>query len=35
MLDLLFAGATLVLGALALAYARGCASLMPEDSDER
>lgn len=35
MLDLLFVGATLVLGALSLAYVRGCGALQPEDPDER
>lgn len=35
MLDLLLVAATLLLGALSLAYVRGCAALLPEDRDER
>jgi hypothetical protein len=35
MADALFVLATLLLGALALLYVRGCAALLPEDRDER
>ena len=35
MLDVLFLGATLLLGALGLLYVRGCAGLVVRDHDER
>lgn len=35
MLDALFLGATLLLGALSLLYVRGCAALLHGDRDER
>jgi hypothetical protein len=35
MLDVLLLGATLILGALALLYIRGCAALLNGDRDER
>ena len=35
MADLLFVLLTLLLGAVALLYVRGCAALLPEDRDER
>jgi len=35
MLDALLVLATLLLGALALLYVRGCAALLEEDRDER